>query len=249
MKTNFRLFIILFFIVQALQAQTTREEKRASRLEERAHRIERRDSISRIPVGSYMSLSIVSPITPFPRINMGYTQGINSHWSAGGSIGVGFQGLPFTNSDIEDYSLYEIRPEVLYFIGKGEKFTNYIGLELFYINSKETHLNNSFKPINDANGTVELIRYDSASYQRIKSGFLFNFGEYTRLSDKLMLRLNFGLGMRFKDNSYSDVENPSFSEFRSDAWSIIGNPNPRRNEGLSKGFEFNMDFRLVYKLN
>ncbi len=249
MKTYISLLIVSIFIFQTAYAQITREEKINSRLEKRANSIARRDSIARIPVGSYVSISMLSSIMPFPRINVGYTSAINTHWSAGGSIGVGFQGLPFTNSDIEDYSLYEIRPEVLYFIGKGEKFTNYIGLELFYINSKETHLNNSFKPINDANGTVELIRYDSASYQRIKSGFLFNFGEYTRLSDKLMLRLNFGLGIRFKDNSYSAIENPSFSEFRSDAWSIIGNPNPRRNEGFSKGFEYNMDFRLVYKLN
>ena len=123
MRITTTALVIILCCFQNLQAQTTREEKKAIRVEKRIKKIERRDSISRVPVKSYVSLSLVSPITPFPRINVGYTRSLNSHWSVGGSVGVGFQGLPYTNEDSNNYSLYEIRPEVLYFIGKGEKYT------------------------------------------------------------------------------------------------------------------------------
>jgi hypothetical protein len=247
--TTSALVIILLCCIQTLQAQTTREEKKAIRVEKRVKKIERRDSISRIPVKSYLSLSLVSPITPFPRINVGYTKPLNSHWSVGGSVGVGFQGLPYTNGDSSNYSLYEIRPEVLYIIGKGEKYTNYVGLELFYINSKETLISDTFEPVNDANGTVDLIAFDRADYQRVKNGVLVNFGEYTRLSNTLMLRVNFGLGVRFKDNSYSNIENPNFRGFDFEENFLFSDTNPRREEGFSTGFEFNMDFKLIYKLD
>ena len=249
MRITTTALVIILCCFQNLQAQTTREEKKAIRVEKRIKKIERRDSISRVPVKSYVSLSLVSPITPFPRINVGYTRSLNSHWSVGGSVGVGFQGLPYTNEDSNNYSLYEIRPEVLYFIGKGEKYTNYIGLELFYINSKETLLFDTFNPVNDANGTVELIAFDRADYRRVKNGVLVNFGEYTRLSNKLMLRVNFGLGVRFKDNRYSNIENPSFRGFDFEDNFLFNDTNPRRDEGFSTGVEFNMDFRLIYKLD
>lgn len=249
MRITTTALVIILCCFQSLQAQTTREEKKAIRVEKRIKKIERRDSISRVPVKSYVSLSLVSPITPFPRINVGYTRSLNTHWSVGGSVGVGFQGLPYTNEGTSCYSLYEVRPEVLYFIGKGEKYTNYIGLELFYINSKETLLFDTFNPVNDANGTVELVAFDRADYQRVKNGFLVNFGEYTRLSNKLMLRVNFGLGMRFKDNRYSDIQNASFVRFDFEDGFFFDDTNPRRDEGFSTGFEFNMDFRLIYKLD
>jgi len=249
MRITTTALVIILCCFQNLQAQTTREEKKAIRVEKRIKKIERRDSISRVPVKSYVSLSLVSPITPFPRINVGYTRSLNTHWSVGGSVGVGFQGLPFTSEESENYRLFEIRPEVLYFIGKGEKYTNYIGLELFYINSKETLLFDTFNPVNDANGTVELIAFDRADYQRVKNGVLLNFGEYTRLSNKLMLRVNFGLGVRFKDNRYSNIENPSFRGFDFEDNFLFNDTNPRRDEGFSTGVEFNMDFRLIYKLD
>lgn len=249
MRITRSLLILFLFTTHFALSQTTREERKVIRVEKRIKKIERRDSISRIPVKSYVSLSLVSPLTPFPRINVGYTRSLNTHWSVGGSVGVGFQGLPYTNEDTSNYSLYEIRPEVLYFIGKGEKYTNYIGLELFYINSKETLLFDTFNPVNDANGTVELVAFDRADYQRVKNGFLVNFGEYTRLSNKLMLRVNFGLGMRFKDNRYSDIQNASFVRFGFEDGFFFDDTNPRRDEGFSTGVEFNMDFRLIYKLD
>lgn len=249
MRITRSLLILFLFTTHFALSQTTREERKVIRVEKRIKKIERRDSISRIPVKSYVSLSLVSPLTPFPRINVGYTRSLNTHWSVGGSVGVGFQGLPYTNEDTSNYSLYEIRPEVLYFIGKGEKYTNYIGLELFYINSKETLLFDTFNPVNDANGTVELVAFDRADYQRVKNGFLVNFGEYTRLSNKLMLRVNFGLGMRFKDNRYSDIQNASFVRFDFEDGFFFDDTNPRRDEGFSTGVEFNMDFRLIYKLD
>ncbi|WP_405202790.1 hypothetical protein [Dokdonia sp. LLG6352-1] len=249
MRITRSLLILFLFTTHFALSQTTREERKAIRVEKRIKKIERRDSISRIPVKSYVSLSLVSPITPFPRINVGYTRSLNTHWSVGGSVGVGFQGLPFTSEESENYRLFEIRPEVLYFIGKGEKYTNYIGLELFYINSKETLLFDTFEPVNDLNGTVTQVSYERADYQRVKNGFLVNFGEYTRLSNKLMLRVNFGLGIRFKDNRYSDIQNPTFNRFDFEDNFFFGDTDPKRIEGFTTGVEFNMDFRLIYKLD
>lgn len=248
-----RMFIIALSVVlfsfQQAGAQVSKEDKKTARITKRDAKVQRRDSLSKVPVGSYLSISASKVITPFPRINVGYITPLSEKWSIGGSAGIGFQGLPFTTDTSEDYSLWEVRPEIIYYIGKGKKFTNYIGLELFYVNSKETILFDNFNPVNDLSGTVELITFDRADYERTKSGFIFNFGEHTRLSDKLMVRTNFGLGVRFKDNVYSNLENAAFTTFDENENIIFPDTNPRRDEGSKVGFEFNFDLRLIYKFN
>lgn len=249
MKINILTIVIVLFSYHYSQAQNTTEDRKAKQVAKREATVIRKDSLAKIPVGSYLSISIPKALTAFPRISLGYMTPLSDRWSIGGSAGIGFSGLPFTTNNIEDYSLWELRPEVIYYLGKGKKFTNYIGIELFYINSKETLLFDNFDPINDANGTVEIVQFDSADYERTKSGFVFNFGEYARLSEKLMLRTTFGVGMRFKDNVYSNVQNPTFTTFDINDSIIISDLNPRRNEGFDVGFEFNLDFRLIYKLD
>lgn len=247
MKSYLRLIVILLvlYIPSQVEGQTTKERRAASR----KAKIERRDRIARIPNNSFVSLSLVNALVPFPRINIGYITPLNDKWSYGGSAGIGFNALPDTTGERENYFLWELRPEIIYYIGRGEKYRNFIGIELFHINSRETIRSDNFDPVNDLNGTIELVGFDSADYERNKSGFLFNFGEFTRLSDKLMVLTKFGLGVRFKDNIYSNVANQRLVSFGVNEVLFVGDTSVKRREGLSVGLELNFDLRLVYKLD
>ncbi len=238
---------LVFLLAFTTHAQNSREERKTQKEIKRLEKRERRDSLRKLPIDRYVSLDIVNGLFPNPlgRLNVGYTQSLNSKWAVGGSVGIGFDAISYAG-DNEDYFLYEFRPEILYNLGNDRWSQYYVGLEVFFISHKETLRDNDFEPVNTSNGTIDLIAYDSATYQRRKSGFLINFGEFTNLSDRWALRTSVGLGARAKDNSFSNLENPRVENFNDD---FILNFNRARKEGLRWGVEFNFSFRLIYKIH
>lgn len=246
MRLTFTFLCALFLLTSNLQAQDTREERKALREQKRLDKWARKDSLQSLPINSYLSLDLVSAIlpNPFGRLSIGYIQPINSRWSIGGSAGVGINATAWIERK-EDYFLWEIRPEVIYNLKKGKRFQHYIGLELFYISHKETLINEDFEPVNTLNGTVNLISFERADYRRNKAGFLVNFGEYINFSDRWAFRTTVGIGTRRKDNSYSNLIN---ARIQNDNDELFFNLDGSQKEGTRWGVELNLDLRLIYKI-
>ncbi len=231
--------IVLFTFSSNLKAQTAKE----MRLENREIRKARKDSLQSLPVNDYISFNFFSLIpTATPRINVGYVKSLNEKFSVGASVGIGTDALTYSYK--ENYFLWEVRPEFIYNLGKRGRFQHFIGLETFYITHKETLRNDNFEPVNDQGGTIELIRYDRADFERTKYGAVINYGEYINFSSRLALRTTVGAGIRFKDNSYTNVVNPSLDQFDTDGFIFNS---PYRKEGFRVGLEFNLDVQLIYK--
>lgn len=224
---------------QELVAQTRKEK----RIEKRDTRRARKDSLQSLPISSYFTLDLFTLIpTDTPRFNIGYIQKLNNKWSLGSSVGLSSVAPRYTYK--EDYSLWEIRPQILYYLGKGNRFQHFLSIEMFFINHKETLLNQDLIPVNDQGGIIEAITFDRATYKRTKYGATFNYGEYLNLSKKLGLRTTIGAGVRFKDNVYSNLVNPRATNF--DSFWIT---NLYTREGFKVGFELNFSMQLIYKLN
>ena len=124
----------------------------------------------------------------FPRINIGYIHEINDRIALGGDIGIGFEG----HIDKENYSLWEVRPQLIYTIKKRKRFQHFLLLETFYIYNEETRFDVEFEPIDNQGGTIEQINYERADFTRVKYGFTLNYGEYINLLNRLGLRTNLG---------------------------------------------------------
>lgn len=223
-----------------LQAQTAKE----LRIELREARRARKDSLQSLPINDYISLNLNSLLpTDTPRINIGYIKSLNEKFAVGASLGIGTDALTYSYK--EDYFLWEVRPELIYNLGKRGRFHHFIGLETFYISNEETLRNDEFRPVNTQGGAIETVRFDRADYQRIKYGILLNYGEYINFSKKLALRTTIGAGVRFKDNSFSNLRNPVLNQNDIDGFGINGS---RDSEGFRTGFEFNLSFQFIYKL-
>ncbi len=235
-----------FLLCSNLQAQITKElrqERKEARIEERRIKNIKRDSLQSLPIDSYIfwDFSVIFP-NENPRLNVGYIHKINEKWSVGTSAGIG---LEFANlRNVDDYKLWEVRPQVVFNLGKGRRFQHFLSAEAFFIRNSETRFNGSFRPINDNNGEFQAINYTRADYGRIKQGLTINYGEYINISSSLALRTTVGFGFRYKDVSFSNIQGASI-DFNSDDFFLFDDA-PR--EGLRSGIELNFSFQLLYKL-
>ena len=246
MRLTLTFVCALFLIATSLHAQDTREERKTIREQKRLDKWTRKDSIQSLPIQSYLSLDVISAVIPNPlgRLNIGYITPLNERWSIGGSAGVGINATAWITSK-EDYFLWEVRPEVIYNLGKGKRFQHYLGVELFYISNKETLIDEDFEPVNTLNGTVNLISFERADYRRNKAGFLLNFGEYINFSDRWAFRTTVGIGARRKDISYANLIN---ARIENDNDEFFFNLDGSHKEGTRWGVELNLDLRLIYKI-
>lgn len=246
MRITFIFLFALIFISPTLSSQSLREERKALRAQERLDKWNRKDSLQRLPINTYLSLDLISTVFPNPlgRLNIGYSTPIRAKWSIGGSAGIGFNATSWVVNN-EDYFLWEVRPEILYNLGKGRRFQHYLGLELFYIYHTQTLRNGNFEPVNDLDGAIELIAFDRTNYKRVKTGVLVNFGEYINFSDRWAMRTTVGIGVRRKDNSFSNLVNPQIENFDDGFFFDLS---ASQREGVQWGPEFNFDLRLIYKI-
>lgn len=232
------LFLIIFGS-QTLEAQTKKDQ----RIEKREIRKARKDSLKSLPIASYFTIDLLKLLpTDVPRLNIGYIYNLNNKWFVGSTIGYGTDDVIFTNK--EEYSLFEIRPQLLYNLGQGKSFHHFLSVEMFYINHKEVLRDRTLTPVNNQNGAIDAIAFDLANFKRTKYGFTLNYGEYTNFSNRLALRTIIGGGIRFKDNVYTGLVNARATE--SEEWLFRDLYN---REGFNVGFEFNFSLQLIYKLN
>lgn len=194
---------------------------------------------------SYFTFDVFSSLNKYsPRWRIGYVRDIYKKWKIGLNFGYGNKNLSYTQyideKFEEDYKLWEIRPELYYVIRQSHKATGYCSFELFYINHTDVFHNSSYAPIGGG-----YFSYDQADYLRQKYGFNFNIGTFSNLGRKLGLNFYTGLGLKFRNNSFSNIINPMPTEyFERDMYDDF---EYRENEGVRARFNFSIGLKIFIK--
>lgn len=196
---------------------------------------------------SFITTNLLSPVNPLnPRWRVGYIQNLNSNWKLGLDIGYGTKNNTWAiitgnilNGILEkDYQLWEVRPELYYIINPEKKTLQYFSSELFYIHHRDVY-HDSF--VDMKNGGFFL--FDQANFQRQKFGFQIKYGIFTNISESLGLNIYTGLGIRFRNISYTNIINPTLFD---DPREIAIDYNEY--EGLYTRVNFALGIKLHYRL-
>jgi len=104
----------------------------------------------------------------------------------------------------QDYSFYEIRPEIKYLFVNNKNYYFYSALELFYLNMKDILESGHYKK---ENSNVETT-YESARFNKQKYGVHLKGGINLIISERLNFDFYGGFGFAKRTISYTDVLNP-----------------------------------------
>ena len=195
---------------------------------------------------SILTFNLLSPFSPYnPRYRLGYIKGFSERWRAGLDIGYGSEAINFFSIGEnvgEDYQLFEIRPEVYFILNPANKVKQHISLELFYIDQKETLIDNNCILEND-----NRIQFDRADFHRKKIGTHLKYGAFLPITRKFGVNAYAGLGIKYRDNTFSNIINPrSGGEFL-DEFSFF--ERYREEDGSLFSMNFSFGFKLYYLLN
>lgn len=190
-----------------------------------------------VRIKSFASVNLISPLNFLnPRIGAGFVYGINERWKVGVDIGYGNKQIDIFDSMGEKYRLWEVRPELYYFISPWKQHERYFSAELFYINHYDVFLYNRYYL-----GLSKGVMFDQADYQRYKSGVHLKYGMIFQIAKHLGLNFYAGFGLRIRSNSYSNVINPVTVDMnlreRIDGYKEI--------EGIKTGVDFSLGLKLV----
>ena len=203
----------------------------------------------------FITFNILSPVNfDTPRYRFGYVHSFNEKIRVSLDVGYGsdaitYRGInDFINSNRQDYSLFEIRPEVYYILNPTKPVQMHLGIEVFYINHNETILNNYYQVID----TNEQVRYSQADINRQKYGSHLKFGAFIPFGRESKMGMNIygGLGFRVRDNSFSNIQNPvdgGGNFFDDDDDDGFTDPFFRF-EGATTGLSVALGFKLFYRL-
>ncbi|MDT0555092.1 hypothetical protein [Patiriisocius hiemis] len=195
---------------------------------------------------SYILLNITTPLDPIaPRYRMGYVSQVTPNWRVGLALGYGNNEINAFGNDgriEEDYTLWEVRPQVYYMFEPSNKKRPYFSGELFYINHTDNFSDTFYIPENNEN---DIIRYDNIDYKRQKYGVNFKFGFMFKLIGEFGLDTYIGTGIRVRTVSFSNVINPRIDENFDDE---LGFGNSYfREEGTVVGVNFTFGANLFYR--
>lgn len=152
---------------------------------------------------SYITFNPLSLLDMYsPRLRVGYIQHLGRHWKLGLDLGAGGGTGIFSKRESEDGSLFEVRPEIYYRLGKGSRTPKYISAEFFYIDESITLLNDGYQRKDGVN-----FLYDKADFNRQKYGMHLKFGLFLNLGSRLGFNFYGGLGFRFKDVTFGNLVN------------------------------------------
>ena len=178
-----------------------------------------------------------------PRLRLGIEY--HAHNQTGYSLEVGFGNNLLNHSRLEklvwgqEYSFFEIRSEVKWYRKEEKEFNLYWGAELFYQRMSD-HLDDLYFYPKESSLTVF---YDEADFRKTKIGGLAKAGIKILVWKRVMLDFYEGLGLAYRQNTYSNLVNPIASEddpveeWWDDAY---------KNEGPYFLFQLNVGVRVGY---
>lgn len=124
----------------------------------------------------------------------------------------------------EDYTFFEIRPELKRYLTESSNFETYLAAEFFYSNMTDKLLSQDYYQ----KGNLQTIFFDEARFRRQKFGLLIKGGTKLIFFDRLILEYTSGIGIAYRDILYSDIVNATVIEdYKIQEW---WSP-PYKNEG------------------
>jgi len=109
-------------------------------------------------------------------------------------------GVTFGN----DYSFFELRPEIKYLVKRKKRITFYFATELFYLRMQDLILNRSYQKENSNNE----ITYESARFSKQKTGLHLKAGFDIIVFKRFDIDFYAGVGGAIRKINYTDVINP-----------------------------------------
>jgi len=186
----------------------------------------------------------LSSFDTYPRIRLGAEIGVSQRISIGTDIGFNlsnYQRGSYNNSwNDRSYRIFEVRPEVKFFFNDKYRARWYSAVEFYYNYLEEDLEEDHFYR---DKGEIR-IDYDKATYQRSKFGAHYKFGVSLRMGSRMVFDPYVGIGFRFLEREYIDVENPAIDPNGSTDWDEWLWSDARRYEGNFWGMNLAGGFRL-----
>ncbi|NKI31838.1 hypothetical protein [Croceivirga thetidis] len=161
--------------------------------------------------GDFLTTHLLKPIDfSVPRFTLGFIKQIDQDYSIGIDVGYGSEGLAFfKDSDFpkNDYKLKEIGLEFYKFFESSRTLSEYVSLEVHYLNHVETRINEFYEPDNQT-----YLQFDQADYERNKIALNAKFGILARLKNSFGINAYAGVGVRIRDNKFENIINPRPSD-------------------------------------
>lgn len=188
---------------------------------------------------SYVTMNLLAPLIAIsPRWRFGYIKNINERWKIGIDLGYGNSSLTFYNNIGDNYELWEIRPEIYYFL-KSRKTHNYFSIEPFYINHKDVFMDSHYFP-----EYGESTRFDQSNYRRQKYGVNFKYGFLFNTKRKIGFNFYTGLGLRIRKNTFSEIINPRIVDLGPEGGDFFGINGHKHIEGSNFGLNLVLGIKL-----
>lgn len=175
-----------------------------------------------------------------PRIRLGLEYNNLSKLSYNIELGLGNNLMNYLrngNSNISDYKLLEIRPEIKYNFYKIDPTAFYTSLEFFYISASQTMENGSYSS-QDFPGTIY---FERANLFKSKYGSHLKIGLHSSSFDRINLDIYFGMGMARRIFNYSNIINPDYTD---DNLFVEWVPQAYRFEGNTNLFHLTAGFKI-----
>ena len=137
-----------------------------------------------------------------------------------------------------DYSFFEIRPEIKWYKSKSSEYEVYYSAELFYLRMTD-HLSNGFFYPEESSTTLS---FDEASFTKQKIGLNFKTGIKLLVWKKMILDFYGGIGIAVRDINYADFVNLMYF----DSGQIEYGPIPQELEGNYFVAQFPFGFKIGY---
>lgn len=189
-----------------------------------------------------LSWSPLSAMDAYSRIRLGAEVGLSQRVSLSTDIGFNqskYQRGSYYQSD-RSYQVFEIRPELKFYLNDKYRARWYNSVELFYIDVKENLKDDYYF---QDRGEIK-VSYDAATYTRLKFGAHYKFGINLRMGSRMVFDPFVGIGIRFVEREYIDVEGAISDPDGGNMWDAWVWSDARRYEGNYWGLNFSAGFRL-----
>lgn len=184
----------------------------------------------------------LSAMDAYSRIRLGAEIGLSQRVSLSTDIGFNqskYQRGSYYQND-RSYQVFEVRPELKFYLNDKYRARLYNSVEFYYIDVKEDLKDDYYYK---DRGEIR-VSYDAATYTRLKFGGHYKFGVSLRMGSRMIFDPFVGVGIRFIEREYIDVEGASTDPDAGVKWDEWLWSDAMRYEGNYWGLNISGGFRL-----
>ena len=177
-----------------------------------------------------------------PRLRVGMEY--HTHHHLGYSLELGWGNKFINNSRLDqiiwgnEYSFFEVRPEIKWYRKEYDNFATYWAAELFYLQMRDRLENQHFYP----SAFFQSIDYEEASFYKEKIGLQIKRGIKFLFLKRFVLDVYGGFGIAYRVINYEDLVNPVFNQHHFEEWFV----EPHKKEGVEFLAQLSFGGRIGY---